>query len=444
MNFKIASKGAANLIIKRFSGPFWVRRRWLNRTQWLSCSELKDIQLKLLVRMVRHCYATVPYYRRLMDERGITVESIKTSDAIKQFPILHKKDVLAAGNSIVSTRYSRWMMTTGLTGGTTGTPLSLPRGLFSVGNEHAFARRQWDWAGIGFLDRTAYLSGRVVTDVNRTTGQLYAYDPFMRELILSTYHLSTETAQQFAEAMKYYHVKAIVGYTSSIYFLAKACLDTGMKIKLKAALTTSETINDLMRATIAEAFECRVFDFYGAAERVCYIHTCEHGSYHLIPEYGYAELIPVRSSDNNHCRIIATGFWNSGMPLLRYDIGDTVIKSDERCSCGREFGVIKSVIGRTGDVIRTPSGREYGPTLLARVSKGANNILESQIIQDTIDHINILYVPSSKFTGNDLLDFREHMARHLPAELKMNFKRVRAVERTASGKINLLVSKIKS
>lgn len=444
MNFKIASKGLENLIIKRLSGPFWVRRRWLNRTQWLSCSELKDIQLKLLIKMVRHCYATVPYYRRLMDERGITVKSIRTPDAITQFPILRKKDVLAAGNSIVSTKYSRWMMTTGLTGGTTGTPLSLPRSLFSVGNEHAFARRQWDWAGIDFLDRTAYLSGRVVTDVNRTTGHLYAYDPFMRELILSTYHLSAETARQFAEAMKYYHVKAIVGYTSSIYFLAKACLDIGMKVKLKAVLTTSETINDLMRATIAEAFECQVFDFYGAAERVCYIHTCEHGSYHLIPEYGYAELIPVRSSDNNHCRIIATGFWNSGMPLLRYDIGDTVIKSDERCSCGREFGVIKSVIGRTGDVIRTPSGREYGPTLLARVSKGANNILESQIIQDTIDHINILYVPSSKFTGNDLLHFREHMVRHLPAELKMNFKRVTAVERTASGKINLLVSKIKS
>ena len=132
------------------------------------------------------------------------------------------------------------------------------------------------------------------------------------------------------------------------------------------------------------------------------------------------------------------------MPLIRYDTQDSVILSNENCSCGRKFAVIKSVIGRTGDVIRTPSGREYGPTLLARVAKGANNILESQIIQDRIDHINILYVPSGKFTSVDMLNFRKHMAQNLPNELKMDFKRISSVERTASGKMNLLVSKIKS
>ena len=270
MKFKIASKGAANLIIKRFSGPFWIRRRWLNKTQWLGDRELKEIQLKLLKRLVRHCYNTVPYYRRLMDERSISPESIRTLNDIKRFPVLRKKDVLAAENSIVSTKYPKWTMTTGLTGGTTGTPLSLPRNLFAVGNEHAFARRQWDWAGIGFRDCTAYLSGRVVVDVNRNNGRLYEYDPFMKELILSTYHLSGKNAGQFGEAIKRYHVKAIVGYTSSIYFLAKCCLDMGMKIKLKAALPTSETIDSLMGNTLSEAFQCRGFDLYGAAERVCF------------------------------------------------------------------------------------------------------------------------------------------------------------------------------
>jgi phenylacetate-CoA ligase len=444
MKFKVVSKGVVNLIIKRYSGPFWIRRRWLNRTQWLRARELEKIQLKLLKRLVRHCYNTVPYYRWLMDERGISPESIKTLDDIKRFPILYKKDVLAAEKSIFSAKYPGWMMTTGLTGGTTGTPLSLPRNLFAVGNEHAFVRRQWDWAGIGFRDCTAYLSGRVVVNANRNDGQLYEYDPFMKELILSTYHLSRKNAGQFGEAMKRYRIKAIVGYTSSIYFLAKCCLDLGLKVKLKAVLPTSETINDLMHDTIAEAFECRVFDFYGAAERVCYIHTCDHGSYHLIPEYGYTEFVQAEDSNNNYRKVIATGFWNFAMPLIRYDTQDSVIISNEICSCGREFAVIKSVIGRTGDVIRTPSGREYGPTLMARVAKGANNILESQIIQDAIDHINILYVPNGKFTTTDMLNFRKHMAYNLPDELKMDFKRVSSVERTASGKMNLLISKIKS
>jgi phenylacetate-CoA ligase len=446
MNCKVIAKGAAHLMVKRFMWPFWIRRQWLKKTQWLSAGELEQIQLRLLKRLVLHCYKTVPYYHQLMDEQGITVESIKTLDDIKRFPILRKEDVLTAGDKIVSTKYPKWTMTSGRTGGTTGTPLLLPRSLFSLGNEHAFVRRQWDWAGIGFLDNTAYLSGRVIVDANKIKGRLYAYDPFMRELVLSTYHLSAETARQFIEAMKHYRVKAVIGYTSSICFLAKTCLDLDRKFKLKAALTTSETINEYMRATISEAFGCKVFDFYGAAERVCYIFTCECGSYHIIPEYGLTELVPIENSDNSQCKIIATGFWSFGMPLLRYDIGDivTASRSKETCVCGRAFPIIKSICGRTGDLIRTPSGREYGPTLMARVAKGVNNILQSQIIQDKIDHITILYVPSRKFTEMDLFHFRKHMRHHLPSELKMHFKRVSAVEKTKSGKINFLVSKLKS
>ena len=444
MNLKVCINGLSHMVAKRFMGQFWFRRKWLNKTQWLSADELKKIQLKLLQRLVLHCYKTVPYYRQIMDERGIIVESIRKLDDINQFPILHKQEVLVAGDRIISKKYPKWTMSIGLTGGTTGTPLSIPRNYFSIGNEHAFLRRQWDWAGIGLRDNTAYLSGRVILDPDKTEGQLYAYDPFMGELILSTYHLSVETAQQFLNAMEKYQVKALIGYTSSIYFLAKACHDFGRKLKLKAVLTTSETINDYMREAISESFGCKVFDYYGAAERVCYIFTCEHGTYHIMPEYGLTELMPSDNSDENAYKIVSTGFWNYGMPLLRYDTGDilTVNKVNTNCVCGRAFPVVESINGRTGDVIRTPSGREYGPTLMARVVKGAVNILQAQIIQDKIEEITVLYIPNNKFDQKDLSHFKMHMRKHLPGELKIQFRHVRDVERTMSGKINLLISKL--
>jgi phenylacetate-CoA ligase len=442
MNCKVIAKGALTLLTKRFAGPFWIRRRWLNKTQWISLSELQEIQIRLLKKLIRHCYNSVPFYRKIMDERAIKVESIRSLENIKQFPILTKQQVLTAGDSIISTKYPRWLMSKGRTGGTTGTPLVTPRNLFSLGNEHAFVRRQFDWAGIGSGDRTAYLSGRFIVHPDNTNGTLYAYDPFMKELILSTYHLSAETAKRYAQAMNRYGVKAIVGYPASIYFLAKVCLDSGIKVKLNAALTTSETLTDVMRTTIAEAFDCRVFDFYGAAERVCYIYTCESGSYHLILEYGYAELIPQNSTNENECNLVATGFWNFGMPLIRYDIGDIVIKSNKTCSCGRVFPVIDSIIGRKGDVIKTPSGKSYGPTLMARVAKGANNILESQIIQDAIDRITILYVPGEKFTAKDLADFKQHLNHYMPGELEITLKQVKAIDRTGSGKFKFIVSQL--
>ena len=444
MNIKVVANGFVTLLVKRFLGPFWVRRKQLARTQWLSRQELQVLQLKLLKRLIHHCYHTVAYYQKLMDDFRIKVEDIKTLDDIKKFPILTKKDVLKAGNSIYSTKYPKWFLQTAYTGGTTGTPMQIQRDLFSIGNEHAFVRRQWDWAGIGLRDKCAYLTGRLIAKPDQKDGPLYAYDPIMKELILSTYHLSAYTAREYARVIEDYGVKAIVGYPSAVYLLAKTCLDSVIEIKLKSALTSSETLTESMRDTIAKAFKCNVFDFYGGAERVCYIHTCEHGRYHLIPEYGLTELIPVDESDDSKCKVVSTGFWNMAMPLIRYDIGDIVIRSDELCPCGRLFQVVKSISGRQADVIRTPSGREFGAAILTHLLYGTNNILESQIIQDALDHLTIEYVSTERFSNKDLKAFEGLVVQHLPSELRVDLKQVRAVKRTSSGKIRPVILHITS
>ncbi len=447
MNAKVIANGCATALVKRFAGPFWIRRRWLKKTQWLTLSELEGMQLKLFKRLVRHCYSTVPYYHKLMDDHGIKVEDMNTLDDIKKFPILTKKDVLEAGNSIISTKYPVWLLRKVSTSGTTGTPMPIYRNLFSIGNEHAFVRRQWDWAGIDFRDRCAYLKGRIIAEPGRESKQLYVYDPVMKELHLSTYHLSKETAKDYIEAMKKYNVKAIYGYPSSVYPVAKTCLDYGLDLKLKSALLTAETLYESHKETIAKAFGCKVFDFYGAAERVCYIHTCEQGSYHIIPEYGLTETIPIDGTTNERCKIVATGFWNTAMPLMRYDTGDVLMKSEASCSCGRAFPVIQSISGREGDAIRTPSGELLGASIvthLVYVICGADYFLESQVIQDDLDHIVIEYVPTERCSSQFLGEFKERLAENLPSNLKFDLRKVDAVQRTSGGKIKPIVSQVES
>jgi phenylacetate-CoA ligase len=442
MNFKAAAKGLTSVLVRRYTGPFWVRRRQLARTQWLDSQHLGELQLRLLRKLLRHCQATVPHYRRQMEELGIDAEDLRNLDDVKRLPILTKQGVLDAGPDMVSSRYPRWLQSTAHTGGTTGTPLTLKRDVFSIGNEHAFVRRQYDWAGIGLRDRCAFLTGRLVAKPDQTD-HLYVYDPCMKELILSTYHLSHQTAVQYAEAMKEHKVKAIVGYPSAIHLLAQACLDGGPKLSLSAALTSSEVLTDSMCKTIETAFGCRVFDFYGSAERVCYIHMCEQGSYHIVSEYGLSELIPFDENEPKECRIVSTGFWNFAMPLIRYDPGDVIIKADRQCSCGRAFPVIERIGGRQGDRIVAPSGRQFGAAILTHLLYGTGNILESQIIQDQMDHVTIEYVPAQRFSTQDLRAFESLITMHLPSELRVDFKSVDAVERTISGKIKPVVSLLK-
>jgi phenylacetate-CoA ligase len=444
MSAKVIANGCVTLFVKRLAGPFWIRRKWLAGTQWQSKQELEDIQLRLLKRLVRYAYKAVPYYRRLMDERGIKVESIKTLEDITLFPILTKNDAKEIGDSLFSSTYPRWLVRTTQTSGTTGTPFKLRRSLFSIQIEHAFARRQWDWAGAGLNDVCAYLKGTAIDDLATKRSGLYVYDPIMKELHLSIYHLSVKTAGDYAKVIKRFGAKTIVGWPSSVNILAKGCLDSGIDLELKAVLVTAEALSPATRDLAAKAFKCKVFDFYGAAERVSYIHTCEQGRYHVIPEYGLTEMIPV-DDKSECCKLIATGFWNPAMPLIRYDTSDMVVPSDEECPCGRAFPVVKSVIGRECDVIRTASGDEFASALLGYLVYGvcgAEGFTESQIVQDALDHITIAYVPDKECSAERLSEFKRRLEKYLPNELTCSLKEVDAVQRAPSGKVKYLVSLI--
>ena len=443
MNLKVIKDGAAHLFVKRCLSPFWYRRRWLQKTQWLSKERLTRIQLRLLRKIVEHSYYKVPFYGELMDDLGIKPDDITHLEDIDVFPILKKSDVLKSQESFVPRNYAHPFLRKARTGGSTGKPVMIYRNWFSIGNEHAFVRRQFDWAGVRLSDRSAYLSGRVLGNGSSTSK--WAYDPFMKELIFSTYQLTHKTAADYLQVMQEYKVKAIVGYPSAIYFLAKCALDFGSEVKLKACLTTSETITKSMRMVIAEAFSCNVFDFYGAAERVCYIHACEKGSYHIIPEYGLTELLPVEGFGENAYKVIATGFWNHAMPLIRYDTGDVVIKkpSEEKCSCGRAFTTVDSIVGREGDKVVTPSGQTFGVTILIHllyVVCGGKDIAETQFVQDEPDHLTVRYVPGNDFSPSNFREVQQKFKSHLPEDIRIDFVRFEAVPRTESGKLKRVVS----
>lgn len=438
MNLKIIAQGVAQIIAKRYTGPFWPRRNWLKKTQYLSKDELACIQLKLLKRIVVHAERYVPYYQMVMKRHGFSAKDIRSLDDIKLFPILTKLDVIDAGKAMLSTAYPKITLRHAFTGGTTGSPLNIFRSPFSLGNEHAFVRRQWDWAGLGFKDICAIAKGHVIENE-----QNYIYDPIMKELHLSTFNLNIVSAKKYLSILKEYGCKGLVGYPSSIFLMAKAKMDMDIELPIKSILLTSETLDDDMKKYIAQSFGVNVYDFYGSAERVCYIFTCEKGNYHVQPEYGLTELFPV---EDGRCKIISTGFWNCAMPLIRYDTGDRVETSNDKCACGREFPTIRKIYGREGDYIITPQNKILGVSILTHafhVVCGIDCFIESQIIQDRIDHLTIKYIPSNKFKYERIVEYTVKLKECIGHEMKIDFEKVEHIVKTKSGKHKFVVSQIK-
>ena len=46
----------------------------------MSREEMRKLQSEKLVRQVKHVYENVPYYRNLMDEKGVTPDDVKSID----------------------------------------------------------------------------------------------------------------------------------------------------------------------------------------------------------------------------------------------------------------------------------------------------------------------------------------------------------------------------
>ena len=55
--------------------------------------ELKKLQSEKLVKQVRHVYENVPYYRDLMDKKGVTPDDIKGIEDLHKLPFLTKSDL---------------------------------------------------------------------------------------------------------------------------------------------------------------------------------------------------------------------------------------------------------------------------------------------------------------------------------------------------------------
>ena len=59
----------------------------------MSREDMKKLQSEKLVKQVKHVYDNVPYYRNLMDEKGVSPDDIKSIDDLHKLPFLTKADL---------------------------------------------------------------------------------------------------------------------------------------------------------------------------------------------------------------------------------------------------------------------------------------------------------------------------------------------------------------
>jgi len=418
----------------------------LEETQWWSPAQLGELQNEKLQALIRHAYRNVPYYHRVFEERGLLDKDIQTIADLQKLPVLTKDIVRSNFSQLVAKDFKQGKPYLTATGGSTGEPLKFYIDMQVTSITWAGMFRGWEWAGYKLGDKRVTLAGSsLVPDKSPSLLNRLRWLA-ERNLPFSAVHMDEERMASYARKITSYKPKFLRGYPSAIYVFANYLKKAGINtIRPEAVFTTAEMLLPQHREVIERQFECRVFDHYGSYDGGLQAMECsEHSGYHISVERTIMEFVdednkpvPVGCSG----KILATDLYNYTMPFIRYAVGDVGIFSDEQCPCGRGLPLIKSILGRTTDVITFNNGVTLSGPALTLVFKDCN-INQYQVIQRAKDKLLIKVVKGYDYTEDDTEHFLRILRGHIGNDVTIEVEFVEEIANTKSGKWRFIISEV--
>ena len=430
---------------ERYGKRFLKAFQELRQTQWYSPDQIHQYQLERLLQIVKHAYDSVPFYRNHYDKHGINIEDIKDLRDISRLPLVTRDDIQNAGDEFISSQFTKRDLIHGHTSGTTGSPLSFYWDQQTCVYTNAVDWRQKYWAGVQYGERLALFLGRTIVATNKTTPPFWQHDQIHKQLWLSSFHLSENYLPSYFQKLEQYRPAAIEGYPSTVYILARYLKAIGKIFPVKAIFTSSETLLPLQRELIEERFGCKVFDFFGMAERVAFATQCaEAHCYHLNFEYAVNEVVdsqglPVAEGKSGY--LVGTSLHNYGMPFIRYLTNDITTISTGQCSCGRYMPKFQGVTTKDEDIVVTPEGKLVSSSVLTHPFKPLESVLESQIIQESLDLLRIKIVRRANYKQSDSENLIAALRERVGPTMRIELEFVENIQRTGSGKFRWVISK---
>ena len=432
----------------RYGKIFWKIYSFLQESQWWSREKLEDYQLQQLRKLLHHAYDKVPYYRRIFDERGLKPKNIQTFSDLKKLPYLTKEIIRENSPDLVAKNYLRSKLQYITTGGSTGMPLGFyQERRASNSREWAFMLTQWERVKFKIGNKRAILRGNIVQSVSK--GKFWEYNPIDKTLIFSSYHMTDHTLPNYVKKINEFRPDFLHVYPSVITILARFMKENNIApfTSVKALLCSSENLYRWQRNLLEEVFQCRVYSWYGHAEMAVLAGECEKSTnYHIFPEYGLVELIdnngnPV-SKEEGRGEIVASGFNNYVMPFIRYRTGDIAVYIKEKCSCGRNYPLLKKVEGRMQEFFVDKTG-----SLITFIAHdyclwNVKDIINAyQYVQNEPGKVLLNIDAKRKFSNSDIESVKRiFMEFYSSFYIEINF--VKNIPRTKSGKFRYLIQKL--
>lgn len=428
---------------QRYGREFRQHLTEFRETEWWNEDQIADYQLTALNRLFEISIPYSPLYQKKYAGIRAPGTSFHSLDELRDLPVLRKDEVASNPLALRPSTLAASKLVSGLTSGTTGTPLPVQLTSSAIQAQWAIWWRFRARFGIHPGDRFLTVGARVPVPATQKHPPYWRWDWANNRCYLSSYHLQPERLPAVAEFIAETPFDFLTGYPSALVLVANYMLEHGVTLKYrpKAVLTGSDALLPSFERCLAEAFACPVSDQYGMAEFAGNLSRCPAGNYHEDFECGIVELQPMPEFNDGRCKLLLTGLLNPAMPLVRYDIGDSAIPLAAKCTCGRKSRAFSAIHGRVEDYVLGPDGRRI--IGMNQVLEYGGPMREAQIRQTSATGLTIMYVPRQSGGAIDKAAMlRELRIRGIGDEYSIEFQQVEAVQREANGKFRAVVCEI--
>ncbi|GEM_PF-3751278 len=352
----------------------------LAASQYAPLSEIRKFQNTLLTETLEHFINQNQFYRNLLVQKNIPLDSICSLEGLPSLPLLTRSILKQIDPKILYSKgisRPRFLFTS--TSGSTGEPFRFPMDLryWSIlGRTNFF--RLWDWAGVDPRDPTVSCAGARLA---RSTPNTIHVPPD---------ELATNLSK-FISQIKKANTRIIRGYPQTNFEFARMIREKEKDIFFDTAFFLGNTLPDSIRNFFIKEFKTEVFNVYATQEFGTVAGECEyHSDFHINEESFIVEVTDSEGTplpDGTRGQIVITAFQNQIMPFIRYAIGDvgTIIKGD--CPCGRTLRRMR-LEGRNEEMMIRPDDTFMTPIKMRHVlDKYCSEIRRYRVTQIDQDHL---------------------------------------------------------
>ncbi len=421
--------------------------RRLQQTERLPLEELEALQVGALRALLRHSFDHVPFYRARMLAAGLGPDDVRSLDDLRRLPILERSEAREAGESRAATAPPLPAIRKS-TSGSSGQPLAFA---YDLGSEHwrqATKLRGYGWAGYRVGVRSLHYWGGAAVRPTRFGRVKIALDRTLkRETYVDCGVRGDAELAGLADAIRRSPPDVIVCYAQAGADLARwVNANRARAWRDIPVLSAAERLFPADRAALVEAFGPGVFETYGSREVMLMAAECEaHDGMHVSMENLVVEVVvrdgaksrPARPGESGE--VVVTDLHNYGMPFVRYATGDlAVLRSLERCACGRALARLGAVDGRVTETLRDGAGGRISGLIFNVLLVAHGHVVRAfQVVQHRDDSLT-LRVVGERFDAAAEQALRSSLAPYLRA-LPLTIERVADIPTERSGKRKVVI-----